>query len=82
MPFDPLQPRQCHKVSRRVILTEGEFDAIAFDQMGFPNVVSVPNGAEAFSDEWIDDLEHSIKFIFPMTWMNRDGGDQRKQPIS
>ena len=40
-----------------MIVTEGEFDAIAFDQMGFPNAVSVPNGAEAFSDEWIDDLE-------------------------
>ena len=40
-----------------VIITEGEFDAIAFDQMGFSNAVSVPNGADAFSDEWIDDLE-------------------------
>ena len=40
-----------------VIGTEGEFDAIAFDQMGFSNVVSVPNGAESFSDGWIDDLE-------------------------
>ena len=45
------------KYQGAVILTEGEFDAIAFDQMGFPNVVSVPNGAETFSDEWIDDLE-------------------------
>jgi DNA primase len=40
-----------------VITTEGEPDGIAYDQIGFPNVVSVPNGAEAFSDEWIDDLE-------------------------
>jgi twinkle protein len=45
------------KYQGSVILTEGELDAIAFDQMGFYGVVSVPNGAEAFSDEWIDDLE-------------------------
>jgi twinkle protein len=45
------------KYQGALIITEGEFDAIAFEQMGFPNVVSVPNGAEAFSDEWIDDLE-------------------------
>jgi twinkle protein len=40
-----------------VIITEGELDAIAYDQMGFFDVVSVSNGAESFSDEWIDDLE-------------------------
>lgn len=45
------------KYQGAVIGTEGEFDAIAFDQMGFSNVVSVPNGAESFSDQWIDDLE-------------------------
>jgi DNA primase len=45
------------KYQGALIITEGEFDAIAYDQMGFPNVVSVPNGAESFSDEWIDDLE-------------------------
>lgn len=45
------------KYREAVIVTEGEFDAMAFTQMGFPNVLSVPNGAEAFSDEWIDDLE-------------------------
>jgi len=45
------------KYQGTVIFTEGELDAIAYDQMGFPNVISVPNGAEAFADEWIDDLE-------------------------
>jgi twinkle protein len=45
------------KYQGSVIITEGEFDAVAFDQMGFPNVISVPNGAESFADEWIDDLE-------------------------
>jgi twinkle protein len=45
------------KYKGSVIISEGEFDAIALDQVGFPNVVSVPNGAETFLDEWIDDLE-------------------------
>jgi len=40
-----------------VIVCEGEFDAIAYDQMGFPNVVAVTCGADTFRDEWIDDLE-------------------------
>ena len=39
------------------ILTEGEFDCMAYDQMGFPNAISLPNGAEAFPEESIDDLE-------------------------
>lgn len=58
-----------------VIITEGEFDAIAFDQMGFPNVVSVPNGAEAFSDQWIDDLEqfNEIYISFDMDEAGRKG---------
>lgn len=46
-----------------LIITEGEFDAMAFDQIGFPNVVSVPNGAESFNEEWIDDLEN-FAYIF------------------
>jgi twinkle protein len=45
------------KCQGAVIVVEGEFDTIAFDQMGFSNVVSVPNGAETFNDQWIDDLE-------------------------
>src|SRR5215472_2563112 len=32
---------------RRLIVTEGEFDAIAAIQAGFPRTVSVPNGAPA-----------------------------------
>ncbi len=39
------------------ILAEGEFDCMAWDQVGFPNATSLPNGAGAFSEEWIDDLE-------------------------
>lgn len=42
---------------REVFLLEGEFDCLALDQFGFPNTLSLPNGAMAFKDEWIDDLE-------------------------
>lgn len=45
------------KCDDRIIITEGEFDAMSYDQMGFPNVVSVPVGAKTFEGEWLDDLE-------------------------
>lgn len=40
-----------------IVLTEGEFDAIAYGQMGFPNAVAVTGGVDYFPDEWIDPLE-------------------------
>jgi twinkle protein len=66
------------KYQGAVIKTEGEFDAIAFDQMGFPNVISVPNGAEAFSDEWIDDLEQfdQIYLCYDMDEAGRKGAEK------
>jgi len=66
------------KYKGSVILTEGEFDTIAFDQMGFPNVVSVPNGAESFSDEWIDDLEKfdQIYISYDMDEPGRKGAEK------
>ena len=44
--------------SEPVIIVEGEFDCIAATQMGYENVISVPNGAGAFDNEWIDILEN------------------------
>lgn len=66
---------QARKYEGAVIMVEGEFDAIAYDQMGFPNVVSVPNGAESFSDAWIDDLEQfqQIYLSFDMDEAGRNG---------
>jgi hypothetical protein len=64
------------KYQGAVINTEGEFDAIAFDQMGFPNVISVPNGAEAFSDEWIDPLE-----VFDQIYLSFDMDDPGRKGI-
>lgn len=44
-----------------LIITEGEMDALSFDEQGINNAVSVPTGAGAFS--WIDtDYEELEKF--------------------
>lgn len=61
-----------------VILSEGELDAIAYDQIGFLNVVSVPNGAETFLDEWIDDLEqfNEVYISFDMDEAGRKGAEK------
>lgn len=66
------------KYQDSIILAEGELDAIAYDQIGFPCVVSVPNGAEAFSDEWIDDLESfdQIYLSFDMDEPGRRGAEK------
>lgn len=37
------------------IITEGEFDAISFHEIGYTSVVSVPSGANA-NLEWLDDF--------------------------
>lgn len=36
--------QDCIKDNTEIIITEGEFDALAFMEVGFDNVVSVPNG--------------------------------------
>ena len=66
------------KYQGSIIVTEGEFDAIAFDQMGFQNVVSVPNGSETFADEWIDDLEQfdQIYISYDMDEAGRKGTEK------
>jgi len=57
------------------IITEGELDAIAFDQMGFPNVIAITGGADTFLDEWIDDLEQfdQIYLSYDMDEAGRKG---------
>lgn len=39
-----------------IVLTEGEFDAIALDQMDIP-AAAITGGADTFPDEWIDCFE-------------------------
>lgn len=45
-----------------IIITEGEFDCMAIEQVGFPYVVSVPNGASIGNNrmEWLD---NSIEYF-------------------
>jgi twinkle protein len=66
------------KCEGSVIVTEGELDAVAFDQMGFPNVVAVTTGAGSFSDEWIDDLEQfdQIYLSFDMDGPGQEGAQR------
>lgn len=60
-----------------VLLTEGEFDAIALDQLGFP-AVAATGGVDFFPDEWIDPLEEfSQVFIsFDMDEAGRKGAEK------
>lgn len=50
------------KQSSFIIITEGEFDCMAIDQVGFSQVVSVPNGASLGNNkmEWLD---NSIEYF-------------------
>jgi len=55
-----------------IVLTEGEFDAMAFYQMGVQSVAAVTGGADCFLDEWIDPLE-SFSQIF-ISWDMDEAG--------
>ena len=52
------------KGQRECIITEGEMDALSFVEIGFPNVISVPNGAnnnlsylDAYIEDYFDDKD-------------------------
>lgn len=49
-------------LSLPLIITEGEFDAIAAIQAGFPRTISVPDGAPPPGDRSAEDLETSAKY--------------------
>lgn len=59
-----------------LIVTEGEWDALAAIQAGFKRCVSVPNGAPAKATE---NLEESARYQF--LWRSKDLIDQVKQII-
>ncbi|MCM1029746.1 MAG: toprim domain-containing protein [Pseudoflavonifractor sp.] len=46
------------KGTPEMIVTEGEFDALSFLEVGRPDVISVPNGANSNLD-WLDDFMES-----------------------
>lgn len=61
-----------------LVLTEGEFDSIAYHQMGVLNTVAVTNGADCFLDEWIDPVEHlqQIFISYDMDEAGRKGAEK------
>jgi len=60
-----------------IVLTEGEFDAIAFDQLGF-SAVAVTGGVDTFLDECIDPLEcfEQIFISYDMDEPGRKGAEK------
>ena len=55
------------KGQRECIITEGEMDALSFVEIGFPNVISVPNGANnnlSYLDAYIEDYFDDKDTIF------------------
>lgn len=42
------------RTDKRIVVCEGEFDAISLWQIGHTNVVSVPAGAKSLRPEWVD----------------------------
>lgn len=59
-----------------VIITEGEFDCISFDEAGFHSVVSVPNGASAKNMSYLEscyDIFADVKKIYLATDSDEPG---------
>lgn len=55
------------KGQKECIITEGEMDALSFYEIGFHNVISVPNGANAnldYLDDFIEDYFDDKETIF------------------
>ena len=55
------------KGQKECIITEGEMDALSFYEVGFHNVISVPNGANAnldYLDDFIEDYFDDKETIF------------------
>jgi len=71
------------KYQSGVIVAEGELDAIAFDQLGFPCVVAITVGADAFPEEWIDELEqfNQIYLSYDMDEAGRKGVEKAAEKL-
>ena len=58
-------------LDKPLVIVEGEFDALALDEAGVPNVVSVPNGAQDLT--WIENCwEWLDKFGKVIIWGDND----------
>ena len=60
----------CNFEIKELIIVEGEIDMLTLNQVGFENVVSVPNGA---NDSWVNDcLWFLEKFDTIILWLDND----------
>jgi len=73
----------CLKECNEVIITEGEIDALSYINLGFTNVLSVPNGANT-NIEYLDNYIHlfdDIKTIYLATDQDTKGIELRDEFI-
>ena len=71
------------KPHQQLVICEGNCDRLSIVEAGYPNVVSIPNGAE--SDKWIDyNFEFLEQFDDIVLWFDNDqaGEDGRKKVAS
>uniref|UniRef100_A0A7S2WSF3 SF4 helicase domain-containing protein n=1 Tax=Mucochytrium quahogii TaxID=96639 RepID=A0A7S2WSF3_9STRA len=64
--------------SREIVITEGEFDAMAVYQATKIPTVSLPNGVESFSERYIPALKRFTKIYL---WMDNDEAGTRAKNI-
>lgn len=67
--------------SRDILLVEGEGDCIAAWQMGFNNVISIPNGAGSIKEDWIDFFDGCSGNIY-IAYDNDEPGEKGAIEIS
>lgn len=59
----------------KVVITEGEFDAMSLIQEGWDRVISITCGAQTFKEEWVETLkkEKSIYFCYDNDLPGQEG---------
>lgn len=67
--------------SKDVIVVEGELDAISCDQLGYPNVISITNGAQGWNPDWIDFFD-SCSGDFYIAYDNDEKGNEGAKKIA
>ena len=61
--------------TKPIVITEGEFDAVAACQLGMPNVLSVSIGAGSFNPDWIEFFD-SCSGGFYIAYDNDPAGEE------
>ena len=72
----------CIKGQKECIITEGEMDALSFYEIGYHNVVSVPNGANAnleYLDDFIEDYFDDKETIYIASDSDTKGTELRDE---